>query len=62
MQAMAVPSRRHVLAIACKTLPFSLLAGLPAAAGIAAWEALRGGGAVALFRHTTAPGTGDPPG
>jgi phosphohistidine phosphatase SixA len=63
MQAMAVPSRRHVLAIACKTLPFSLLAGPPAAAGIAAaWEALRGGGAVALFRHATAPGAGDPPG
>jgi phosphohistidine phosphatase SixA len=63
MQAMAVPSRRHVLAIACKTLPFSLLAGPPAAAGVAAaWEALRGGGAVALFRHATAPGTGDPPG
>ncbi len=27
----------------------------------AAWEALRGG-AIALFRHAIAPGTGDPPG
>lgn len=28
----------------------------------AAWEALRAGGHVALVRHTSAPGTGDPPG
>ena len=27
----------------------------------AAWQALRDGGTVALFRHARAPGTGDPP-
>ena len=26
-----------------------------------AWQALRQGGTVALFRHARAPGTGDPP-
>ena len=60
---MPVPSRRRVLAIACKTLPLALPTGPSTAAGNASvWEALRGGGAVALFRHATAPGTGDPPG
>ena len=60
---MPVSSRRRVLVIACKTLPLALPTGPSTAAGNAsAWEALRGGGAVALFRHTTAPGTGDPPG
>ncbi len=64
MRAMAPPSRRRVLATACKSLPPVLLAGPASAAGeAAAGEALRGGGgAVALFRHATAPGAGDPPG
>jgi phosphohistidine phosphatase SixA len=54
------PRRRHLLALS---------AALPAAAGAAparagedpAWQTLRAGGIV-LFRHATAPGTGDPPG
>ena len=63
MRAMPVPSRRRVLATACMAPPLVRLAGPSAAAAEApAWEALRGGGAVALFRHATAPGTGDPPG
>ena len=61
MRAMADPSRRRVLTTACKALPLVLLAGMPAAAEAAAWEALRGG-AIALFRHAAAPGTGDPAG
>ncbi len=61
MRAMADPSRRRVLTTACKALPLALLAGTPAAAEAAAWEALRGG-AITLFRHATAPGAGDPPG
>lgn len=41
--------------------------GQPAAAGTAgptgaAWQALAAGGHVALLRHATAPGIGDPPG
>ena len=49
MRPMPVPSRRRVLVIACKTLPLALPAGPSTAAGNAsAWEALRGGGAVAL--------------
>lgn len=61
---MPVPSRRRVLAIACKTLPLALPTTGPStsAGNASAWEALRGGGAVALFRHATAPGTGDPSG
>lgn len=59
---MPVPPRRRVLLIACKALPPVLLAGSAATAEAAAREALRGGGAVALFRHATAPGGGDPPG
>ena len=65
MRAMAAPSRRRVLATACRALPLVLPAAeSPAADGAAAaaWETLRGGGAVALFRHSTAPGAGDPPG
>ncbi len=63
MRPMPIPSRRRVLAIACKILPLALPTGPTRAAGDAsAWEALRGGGAVALFRHATAPGSGDPPG
>lgn len=61
MRAMADPSRRRVLAIARKAPALVLLAGPPAAAEAAVWEALRGG-AVALFRHATAPGADDPPG
>jgi phosphohistidine phosphatase SixA len=34
----------------------------PAAASEAAWQALRGGGVVALLRHARAPGIGDPAG
>ncbi len=33
----------------------------PAGASDAAWQTLRQGSAVALFRHARAPGTGDPP-
>lgn len=33
-----------------------------AEARLAAWQALAGGGHVALLRHASAPGTGDPPG
>lgn len=35
---------------------------LAAASETAAWDALRAGGHVALVRHASAPGTGDPPG
>lgn len=60
---MAAPFRRRVLASLCKAPAVVLLARSPlAAAEAAAWEALRGGGAVALFRHAMAPGAGDPPG
>ncbi|MBL6457421.1 histidine phosphatase family protein [Belnapia sp. T6] len=58
---MADPSRRRVLTTSCKALPLVLLAGTPAVAEAAAWEALRDG-AIALFRHANAPGTGDPAG
>ncbi len=44
------------------TILLALAGALPAAASEAAWQALREGGAVALFRHARAPGTGDPPG
>ena len=57
MWAMADPSRRRVLTTACKALPLALLAGTPAAAEAAAWEALRGG-AIALFRHAAVLGAG----
>lgn len=58
---MSVP--RLVPAIAAALLAF-LLVQAPASAGDAeaAWAALRQGGHVALMRHATAPGTGDPPG
>lgn len=58
---MTAPSRRSALTLAGAALPLALRAAPPAAAEAAAWEALRRG-AVALFRHATAPGTGDPPG
>ncbi|MGB0722853.1 MAG: histidine phosphatase family protein [Gammaproteobacteria bacterium] len=38
----------------------SVVFALPAAADQAAWDALRGGGHVALIRHAKAPGMGDP--
>lgn len=44
------------------TILLALAGALPASASEAAWQALREGGAVALFRHARAPGTGDPPG
>jgi phosphohistidine phosphatase SixA len=44
------------------TILLTLVGALPAAASEAAWQALREGGAVALFRHARAPGTGDPQG
>jgi phosphohistidine phosphatase SixA len=63
MRLMPVPSRRRVLVVACEALPFALPAGPSTAAGSASvWDVLRAGGAVALFRHAAAPGTGDPPG
>ncbi len=50
-------------AIAAGVLLLSLFAAAPAAADApaAAWAALRAGGVVALLRHASAPGTGDPP-
>ena len=39
-----------------------LLAAAPSRADDAAWARLREEGAIVLFRHATAPGTGDPPG
>lgn len=63
MRTMPVPSRRSLLATACKIPTLALpAASSMAAANAPAWEALRRGGAVALFRHATAPGTGGPPG
>lgn len=44
------------------TILLTLAGALPASSSEAAWQALREGGAVALFRHARAPGTGDPPG
>ena len=44
------------------TILLTLVGALPASASEAAWQALREGGAVALFRHARAPGTGDPQG
>ena len=44
------------------TILLTLVGALPAPASEAAWQALREGGAVALFRHARAPGTGDPQG
>lgn len=50
-------------AIAAAVLLSALFAAGPAAADdpAAAWAALRAGGVVALLRHASAPGTGDPP-
>lgn len=61
---MAVPSRRRVLTALRRAPAFVLLARSPVALAseAAAWEALRRGDAVALFRHARAPGSGDPPG
>jgi phosphohistidine phosphatase SixA len=58
----AIP-RRLVLPACGAALFLVPGAGSPAAPSEAAgWEALRAGGAVVLFRHATAPGTGDPSG
>lgn len=48
--------------VATTLLLASLLAAAPALAADALWAALRGGGHVALMRHATAPGVGDPEG
>ena len=48
--------------IATTLLLASLLAAAPVLAADALWAALRGGGHVALMRHATAPGVGDPDG
>ena len=53
--------RRRLPLLVCGVAFFASGKGAPAASEAAAWEALRAG-AVALFRHATAPGTGDPPG
>jgi phosphohistidine phosphatase SixA len=53
--------RRRLPLLVCGVAFFASGSGAPAASEAAAWEALRAG-AVALFRHATAPGTGDPPG
>ncbi len=58
----AIP-RRLVLPACGAALFLVPGAGSPAAPSEAAgWKALRAGGAVVLFRHATAPGTGDPSG
>src|SRR4028118_577341 len=44
------------------TILLALVGALPAAASEAAWQALREGGAGALFRHARAPGPGAPQG
>lgn len=57
---MPAPRRLQSIVLAVLAL---LLAPGPARAGEAeAWAALREGGHVALMRHASAPGTGDPPG
>ncbi|WP_341649462.1 hypothetical protein [Thauera humireducens] len=48
--------------VATTLLLASLLAAAPVLAADALWAALRGGGHVALMRHATAPGVGDPEG
>lgn len=48
--------------VATTLLLASLLAAAPVLAADALWAALRGGGHVALMRHATAPGVGDPDG
>ena len=58
---MAAVSRRFALPVCGAVFSPTLGAGAPAVSEAAAWEALRAGGVV-LFRHATAPGTGDPAG
>jgi phosphohistidine phosphatase SixA len=57
-------SRRNTLALAlasvCSVVPATVVAQIPGGEGVS-WDALRQG-AVVLFRHADAPGTGDPPG
>src|ERR687894_2417934 len=56
----ALPRRLALPAFAAALLLVSGT-GSPAASEAAAWEALRAS-AIVLFRHATAPGTGDPSG
>src|SRR5918997_4624518 len=56
----ALPRRLALPAFAAALLLVSGT-GSPAASEAAAWEALRAS-AIVLFRHATAPGSGDPPG
>jgi phosphohistidine phosphatase SixA len=58
---MAAVSRRLALPACGAALFLVSGTGSPAASEAAAWEALRAG-AIVLFRHATAPGTGDPAG
>ncbi len=53
--------RRRLALLVCGVAFFASSTGAPAASAAAAWEALRAG-AIVLFRHATAPGTGDPAG
>jgi hypothetical protein len=57
MMAAALVRRRLALPV-CGFAFFASGAGAPAASEAAAWEALRTG-SVVLFRHATAPGSGD---
>ena len=58
---MTAVSRRLALPACGAALFLVSGTGSPAASEAAAWEALRAG-AIVLFRHATAPGTGDPAG
>ena len=60
MMAAALVRRRLALLV-CGVAFFASGIGAPAASEAAAWEALHAG-AVVLFRHATAPCTGDPAG
>jgi phosphohistidine phosphatase SixA len=57
--ALRALAQTHVTRLLCLLTVFAVLAG-PARADEAAWAALAGGGHVALMRHATAPGVGDP--
>jgi len=51
-----------VMGLLAFTCPPAARAGDETDGAAMAWAALRAGGAVALLRHASAPGTGDPPG
>ena len=55
-------TRRTFLAVAVLGAASTASGPSSAAAEDAAWNALRTDGAIVLFRHATAPGTGDPSG